>query len=267
LLRLYAPIYGQDPIITESVVTRDALSEIGVPSASIRLIRPGVDQKVFFPDWSLRSRNPLVLSVGRLKRYKDVDLAMQAFKLVLAEYPTARMIVAGDGDDAPRLANVARQLHLGDTLSFTGRVSLAELVRLYRTSWLHVQPSSAEGWGYTVMEAAACGTPSVAFTGTALAESVGPHCRKYLALDRTPESLADSMLKCLRDIARDPDQVSQAALSYSRQFTWESTTAQYESLITATLTEGHGSLRVPTSRFAASRFSHGPESVPSQARR
>lgn len=112
-----------------------------------------------------------LLIVGRMaasERYKGHDAVLEA----LTRLPEARLAVAGDGDDRPRLAARAADLGLAGRVTFTGFVSEATLVELYRRSSVFVMPSLGEGFGLVYLEAMRAGKPCVAAQGGAAAEVV-----------------------------------------------------------------------------------------------
>ncbi|MEZ4455982.1 MAG: glycosyltransferase [Gemmatimonadales bacterium] len=75
------------------------------------------------------------------------------------------------GDDRPHRGMV-RGLGLEAAVTFHGFVDEETKIRMFRTTWANVFPSPKEGWGITVMEAAACGTPSIASDSPGLRDSV-----------------------------------------------------------------------------------------------
>jgi glycosyltransferase involved in cell wall biosynthesis len=86
--------------ISES--TRDDLVARGVARERIRVIHPGVDSARYAPDPAVRRSNPpSFLYMGRLKRYKGVDLAIRALGQALQRHPGLALDVAGAGDDGP----------------------------------------------------------------------------------------------------------------------------------------------------------------------
>lgn len=225
--RLYSWWLRSTPVITEAASTASSLSRRGIPSGSISLVPPGVDHAIYTPGHGDRSPYPLVLYAGRLKRYKRVDLAIRAFAEVRRHVEACRMVVVGDGADASRLHRVAAGAGLSQFVEFTGKVDTSTLVDYYRNAWVHVQPSSAEGWGYTVMEAAACGTPTVAIVGTALEESVGPECKSYLARSADALTLGSSLERCLNDMRSGESEFKQKMVQYAMQFDWEASATQF----------------------------------------
>jgi glycosyltransferase involved in cell wall biosynthesis len=161
---------------------------------------------------------------------------MRAFAALKRDLAESKMLVVGEGVDSARLRALSTKLGILDCLEFTGKVSTSDLVHIYRRAWVHVQPSSAEGWGYTVLEAAATGTPTVAVAGTALDESVGPDCRKYLAHSADPDRLAESLELCIMDMRDEPDMIAKRMIAYASQFDWNLTAKSFEALLRTTLT-------------------------------
>ena len=154
--------------ISES--TRDDLVRRGVPRERIEVIYPGVDATWYAPDAAEpRAREPTFLYVGRLKRYKGVEIALRSLALARQARPDLVLEIAGGGDDRARLERLAGTLGLGEAARFLGFVSETDKRRLLRRAWAAVLASPKEGWGISNVEAAACGTPALADRMLALA--------------------------------------------------------------------------------------------------
>ncbi len=205
--------------ISES--TRDDLIERGVSAERIRVIHPGVDPVVFCPDPAVgRSSPPSFLYVGRLKRYKGVDLAIRALALARRKRPELSLDIAGSGDDRPRLEAIARRLGQGEAVRFHGFVPEARKLALLRSTWGNLFPSPKEGWGITVVEAAACGTPSLASDSPGLRDSVRAGETGYLV----PHGDADAMAARMLELAANPalvERLGQAGRRFAESLTWD----------------------------------------------
>ena len=111
---------------------------------------------------------PLMLTVARLVPHKGIDIALRAMAALTPEWPGLRYLVAGRGEDGPRLAALAEELRLTDRVIFAGTLSDAEIAEAYATATLYIGLSrvdaaiNAEGFGIAFVEAASSGTPSVA---------------------------------------------------------------------------------------------------------
>jgi glycosyltransferase involved in cell wall biosynthesis len=186
--------------ISES--TRDELAGRGVDPARIRVIPPGVDSAWFTPGASgSRAAVPTFLYVGRLKRYKGVDMALRALQRVRARFPEAVLQIAGEGNDRPRLARLADDLGVASAVQFLGFVSEVEKRRLLREAWAHVFPSVKEGWGISNVEASACGTPTIAADSPGLRESVIHEQTGLLVPYGDHDGLAEAMSRIASDTA------------------------------------------------------------------
>ena len=106
--------------------------------------------------------------LGRITKYKSIDHLIEAFKIVKQRVPEARLMIVGEGPYRKKLMEMAKGLEV----EFTGFVSEEEKVEILNKSWVVVNPSVKEGWGLTVIEANACGTPVIAANSPGLKDSV-----------------------------------------------------------------------------------------------
>ncbi len=107
----------------------------------------------------------VLLTVSRLaasERYKGHDRVIEALPLVLAVCPQMRYLIAGDGDDRPRLEELTKRHGVTDKVVFAGHVPEDELVDHFRLADVFVMPSLGEGFGIVFLQAAACGLNVIA---------------------------------------------------------------------------------------------------------
>jgi phosphatidylinositol alpha-1,6-mannosyltransferase len=107
---------------------------------------------------------PVILSVGRLDRreaYKGQDRVIAALPELNAKGPKPLYLIAGEGDDRPRLQTLAVQIGVADQVRFLGEVAEQALPDLYRAADVFALPSTGEGFGIVYLEAMACGTPAI----------------------------------------------------------------------------------------------------------
>jgi len=121
---------------------------------------PGVEPR--FTPGGERSATPLVVAVGRLVPVKRFPLLIDALIRLKAAHPDLRAVVAGEGYERPALESLIRAHGAEDWIDLPGFVDDDALLDLYRSAWVVASSSLREGWGMTVTEAGACGTPSVA---------------------------------------------------------------------------------------------------------
>ncbi|HEX9582641.1 MAG TPA: glycosyltransferase family 4 protein [Gemmatimonadales bacterium] len=213
--------YGRAAFHAISRSTRDDLVRRGVPATSIRVIYPGVDATWFTPDPGVaRAVVPTFLYVGRLKRYKGVDVAIQAVALARERGQVLRLDIAGTGDDRARLERHVRRAGLEDRVRFLGFLDEADKRDVMRRAWAVVFPSAKEGWGISNVEAAACGTPAVVSDSPGLKESVRHGETGLLVPHGDRDALADALLRLAGDRAR-VDQLGRGARRFAEGLTWD----------------------------------------------
>jgi len=174
----------------------------------------------------VRSASPSFAYLGRLKKYKGVDLVIRSF--AEAAIADATLEIAGAGDYRPQLERLAGSLDLGDRARFLGRISEQDKVSLLRRSWALAFASPKEGWGITNLEAAACGTPVVASSSPGIRESVRDGDTGFLV----PHGDTAAMAAALRRIAGSPELVRTLganARTFAESFTWERAALETES--------------------------------------
>jgi glycosyltransferase involved in cell wall biosynthesis len=210
---------AQFEVVSES--TRADLVARGVPAERIRVIESGVDTRRLCPDPRVpRAVPPRFLYLGRLKRYKGVDLAIQALAAARRTLPQLGLDIVGGGDDRPRLERLVARLGLQDAVRFHGVVGEEEKLRLFRAATANLFPSRKEGWGMTNVEAGACGTPSIAADSPGLRDSVRHGETGFLVPHGDVAALAERM----RQLAEDPAVVTRlgaAARRFAETLSWE----------------------------------------------
>jgi glycosyltransferase involved in cell wall biosynthesis len=194
----------------------------------IKIVNPGVELTKF--KVSKKSTNPSVIYLGRLKPYKSIDRLIQVFAEVVKKVPQATLTIAGEGESRPELEVMTTKLGLENVVKFLGKVSEEAKVRLYAESWVVAQPSKSEGWGITVIEANACGTPVIASDVPGLRDSVkNPHSGLLVTWDNE-EKWADAIVRVLKDDKLRESLEKQAQI-WSRQFTWDQSSQRLITII------------------------------------
>ncbi|MDH0288658.1 glycosyltransferase family 4 protein [Pseudomonas sp. GD04087] len=138
----------------------------GVPTEAPLLIPNGVhleDQQRAFPPtrWAPGSaESPLIAFLGRLAPIKGPDLLLEAFAQIRADYPTARLVMAGsDFGERASLEVTAQQLDIAGRVEFTGNLLPDSKYPLLRAADLLVIPSRKEAMSIVALEAGLMGTP------------------------------------------------------------------------------------------------------------
>lgn len=153
-------------VLPVSRFTADRMEKWGVKRDRVSILHDTVDGEVFRP---IRRRKlpdgPVLLTVARLdssERYKGVDRVLSVLGEIRAQFPGVRYIVAGRGDDLPRLEALAQECAVANCVEFLGYVPDEILPRLFSEADVFVMPSQKEGFGIVLLEALACGVPVIA---------------------------------------------------------------------------------------------------------
>lgn len=226
-------VYRTLPTMAVSQSTADDLGRRGFDATRIEVIPNGVDLDFYTPDAAVqRFAEPTLLYLGRLKKYKRVDLIIDAFARVRRTFAAARLIIAGKGDARPALEQQIRRLGLENAVQLTGFVSDLEKRDLFRRSWVHLLTSPKEGWGITNIEAAACATPTVASNSPGLRDSVADGRTGFLVPHGDLAALAARIEQLLGNpVLRR--QLGEQALAFAQRFTWDRAARDTEQFLLA----------------------------------
>ncbi len=217
--RLIPPLYRRRPFIAISESSSADLVRRGIPAEKIVVSHPGIDRPAFDIDVDT-PRKPQVIFLGRIEVYKKVDVMLRAMALLAERAPDAQIVIVGRGPAREGLERLAAELGLAARTRFTGFVTDAERDRLLAESRVCVCPSEKEGWGLTVIEANACGTPVVATDADGLRDSVRDGETGHLVPDEDVAGFADRIGALLCDDAYAV-RMARAALQWSRRFDWD----------------------------------------------
>ena len=121
---------------------------------------------------SPRDPEPTITVVSRLVPHKRVDVLLAQLAVAAAAEPKLRVDIVGDGPERVRLTALAAELGLGDVVTFHGFQPDEIRDELLRRAWLTMSTSHHEGWGLSIIEAAAYGVPTLALRVPGVRDSV-----------------------------------------------------------------------------------------------
>jgi glycosyltransferase involved in cell wall biosynthesis len=169
------------------------------------------------------------VTVGRLVPYKGFDLVLQAMAQSQELRRSAELIVIGDGPSRAALEAQASELGLSANVTFAGWVEHTRLQEQLRGSQAFVFPSLREFGGGVVVEAMACGLPSIVVNYGGPGEIVSDECGIRLAMAPRTE-LVNRLAEAMMSLVGDPSRcrrMSMAAIERARQcFSWPKKAAQ-----------------------------------------
>jgi glycosyltransferase involved in cell wall biosynthesis len=160
VLRKYAAV------VAVSVAVKQRLLKAGVREDKIHLVRNGIDLSPF-DDAPPSLRNglpagapPIVGLIGRLAVEKGVDIFLRAAARVLAELPSTRFVVIGEGPDRDKLESLIDELKIRESVSMLGRRD--DMPSVYASLDIMVSSSRTEGLPMAILEGMASSLPIVA---------------------------------------------------------------------------------------------------------
>ncbi len=217
--RIAPRFYRSSRIITLSESSRTEIVEmLGLDADRVTVAPPGVDAR--YSPGGRRSPTPLVVAVGRLVPVKRFDALLRALADAKRDQPELRAVVIGEGYERPALEALRDELGAAEWISMPGRVDDRGLVSWYRQAWVVASSSQREGWGMTLTEAAACGTPAVATAIAGHADAV-LNGESGILVDDVGQ-LGTALRRVLGDdVLRS--RLSKGALTRARWFTWDAT--------------------------------------------
>ncbi|MGH9236268.1 MAG: glycosyltransferase family 4 protein [Acidimicrobiales bacterium] len=217
------PLYRSSAVATLSESSkRELVDELGFRDERVAVVHPGIDPR--YSPGGERAPEPLVMALGRIAPVKRYDMLVRAAHHARARVPGLRLHIVGDGYGRPVVEGVIDELDAADWVTLRGHLTEDEKIDLYRQAWIIASASAREGWGMTLTEAAACGTPAVATRIAGHADAIRAGSSGLLA-EGSPRSLGDAMA----DVLTDDDlraRLSEGALARAAELTWTNTATQ-----------------------------------------
>ncbi len=213
-----------DVVIAPSNSTRRDIAEYlysGKEDAGrIEVIYQGVSSD-YIPASISDGREPVILYVGRHDPYKNVSKLIEAYARLRSRGVLAGLRIVGSDDERyPEARETAHRFNVDEFIQWDGYLDGAGLIDAYQQADVFVLPSRYEGFGLTVLESMACGTPVVCGNRSSLPEVVGD-----AALTVNPDSV-EQIEAAIASLLGDPDLAARmrvVGLKRAMKFTWRRT--------------------------------------------
>lgn len=189
-------------------------------------------------------REDYLLAVSDIYVQKNLHNLFRAMRRVCDRHPDIRLLVAGQKVDEwyyDKAVELANELGISDNIQFLGRLSPTDLRNHYQRCRLFVFPSTAETFGFPLVEAMACGAPVVSSNLTAMPEIVGDAALTFDPLDT--DDIAQAILQVIDD-AELRQSLSERGLKRSKDFSWIETAKRTADVLVETAgpkARGHAS--------------------------
>lgn len=171
---------------------------------------------------------PIVTYIGRLDAEKHLSVLIKAFARVLKSHKT-HLLIVGDGTDIHTIKALARELHIIDHITFTGRVNDEDLVQLHHVGTVYCMPSPAELQSIATLEAMASGQPIVAVDAGALGELCQDGRNGVLCDQDNDEQIAAGISAIISDPALRA-RMSKESLAIASTHDLQQTLARFEAI-------------------------------------
>ncbi|NRR30562.1 glycosyltransferase [Oxalobacteraceae bacterium] len=175
-----------------------------------------------------------ILVARHLEALYDNASALRAFAIVHRTMPLARLVLAGSGSELANLRQLAETLGLAQAVHFCGALEPADMADLYRASRLLLNPSRADNFPGSILEAQACGLPVVSTDVGGIPFLLRHQHNALLVKPGDSQAMASAMLKLLCEPAYGA-QLAQAGLATVQQFSWQAIAprllAQYRAVL------------------------------------
>lgn len=229
--------YRATKFLCYSQSVKDDIASFGVNKKNIFTFPLGLDHSRYKP--GKKSRTPLFIFIARLAKMKRADLCIKAMKIVSKKYKKAKLAIIGYGPEEKNLADLIRAEKLEKNVFLVNKDNLFfeknnkdVKIKLLQQSWTLLLPSVKEGWGMVITEAAACQTPSIVSNVSGLMDSVVDG-KTGIVLSTSPTiiGLASVMIQIIED-KNLRNKLSQGALNWSKNFSWEKSYQEFLKIIT-----------------------------------
>lgn len=206
-------------IISVSNTTKNELvKRFKIDEDKISVIYNGINHDVYKP--GDKSETPTVLWIGRMKKYKNPLDAVKIFKKLKTK---ATLYIAGGGDLEEE---VKKAISGYKNIIYLGKVSESQKIKLYQQAWVLLSTSFIEGWGMTIVEANACGTPAVAYSTGSMPEIISDGINGFTV----PYQDFDKAVEKLEYILEDENimkSFSKRSYESSLKYDWNKTAEEY----------------------------------------
>ncbi|NQU43257.1 glycosyltransferase family 4 protein [bacterium] len=235
-----------DAFVCVSQTVREALQPLlRLPQDRIRVLLNGLDldpyetsadRSALRGELGLPLDRPLIASVGRLTAIKDLDTLIRALQHLLQTQPRVLILIIGDGQERPRLEQMARDLGVGESVRFLG--ARGDVPQLLQASDCMVLTSLMEGFGRVIVEAFAACAPVITTPAGGVTELVQHERNGLLIPFQSPEEVAWAVERTLTQTAETRRRVEQARRDV-RQYDLETWVRKTESIFEETLDRAH----------------------------
>lgn len=219
---LYPIIYRKWTFVTETDSSIEDLEHLYIDKKRIVKIPPGVDSNMFKP--LQRTEDPTLVYFGGFRDYKRPWESLYVLKEILRNNDRITLKMIGSGPSLSYTKLIARRLGIAKNVQFLGRLDTYRLAEIVGRAWVNIHSSVTEGFGYSILESSAAGTPTVAYEVPGVKDVVKDGVNGYLIKEKRRDLMAMKVL----DIINDIDNLSNLSMSEAIKYSWDKATNKWE---------------------------------------
>lgn len=224
--KMIPKIYRDTPIFAVSQSTKNELIELGQPESKIDILYNAINHKLFSNVKADLFAEPTISYIGRIKKYKNLEAVIDILPSLKDKIPGIKFRIGGTGDHLPKLKLYVQQKGLEKTVEFLGYLTEEQKAEEMAKAWLFITMALKEGWGITVIEANASGTPVVGSNVPGLRDSIKNNVTGKLVDLYNREELLTVLVKLLGD-SEELAKMSAEARKWASNFTWDASAEHF----------------------------------------
>lgn len=212
LARVYSTFFVNisDAVIAPSLKIKKLLLSYGVKKKiPIHVLPTGIDLKIFKKspksgcrlrkEFKISPETKILISVGRIGQEKNVEFLMKGFAEVLKKRNDVLLLMVGDGPFLEQLKKIAQNLKIAQSVIFTGKVPHQKIPAFYQSADVFLFASLTDTQGIVILEALACGLPTIALKDDAFDDVIVDNKNGFLVKRQLPKLFAQKIITLLED--------------------------------------------------------------------
>jgi len=226
--------------------TKNAIKKVVSDQSKLIKIAPGIDVDHFQPSEKSNdlihklniSNRPVIVSVGRLVHRKGQDKLIVAMSQVIKDFPTAVLLLVGEGPIKYMLQKLVQHHSLEKNVIFAGRVQLDELPRYIQLGQIFAMPArdrffglEVEGLGIVYLEASACALPVIVGNSGGAPDAVISEKTGLIVDGTSPDAIAKSIKTLLQQPELAKSYGSAGREWVVNEWRWEIWSKRFNSLL------------------------------------
>jgi glycosyltransferase involved in cell wall biosynthesis len=223
-------VYRKVRVMTISKSSAEEITREKFTKFQPYIVNPGIE---FYKTKKFaKSKEPTILFLNRIKKYKGVKILLDAVKEINKEKNDIKVLIAGSGDDLESMKKYAQKNKLNN-VKFLGRISEKKKAELMQKAWIFVNPSFKEGWGIVNIEANYFGTPVLGSDVGGIRDSVVDKKTGLIFPYGDHKALA-SKIKYLIKNKKILANMSKNGKKWAKNFSWDKKAKEYLNILKKT---------------------------------